>query len=107
MSDYASSLLIDPRYPEELGFIAGVFNICEPEEGRFNVWNQTFTDGDAENASVFRSFFPHVLDIAQPDFTRKVSAADGTIRTLSRIERAFINLPMAEAPEFHCYFHVF
>ena len=27
----------DPRYPEALGVIIGDFNICEAEEGRFNV----------------------------------------------------------------------
>ena len=37
-----------PCYPGALGVVAGDFNICEPEGGRFNVWNQTFTDGDAE-----------------------------------------------------------
>ena len=34
-----------PRYPEALGVIIGGFNICDPEEGRFNVRNQTFTEG--------------------------------------------------------------
>ena len=34
---------------------------------------------------------------------RRVATADGTFRTLSRINRAFINLPMAEARDFHCY----
>ena len=31
-----------PSYPNAVG-ILGDFNICEQEEGRFNVWNQTFT----------------------------------------------------------------
>ena len=35
------------------------------------------------------------------------STALGIIRTLSRMDRIFINLPMAEAPDFHCYSHVF
>ena len=48
-----------------------------------------------------------LIEIAQPDFTRKVSTADGTVRTLCRIDRAFISLPMAEARDFHCYYHVF
>ena len=52
-------------------------------------------------------FFPHVLEIAQPDFTRRDSTADGTIRTLSRIDKTFINLSMAEARDFHCKSHVF
>ena len=50
--------------------------------------------------------FPHALEIAQPNFTRKDAAADGTPRTLSRIDRAFINVPMAEARDFHCQSHV-
>ena len=52
-------------------------------------------------------FFPRVLEIAQPHFTRRDSAADGVIRTLSRTDGAFINLPTAEARDFHCYSHVF
>ena len=32
-----------PRYLEAFGMISGDFNICEPDEGRFNVRNQTFT----------------------------------------------------------------
>ena len=45
-------------YPNAVGIILGDFNICEPEEGRFNVWNQTFTDGDAGKNAIFHSFFP-------------------------------------------------
>ena len=45
-----------PQYPDAIGMIMGDFNICEPEEGRFNVWNQTFTDGDMEE-SCSVSFF--------------------------------------------------
>ena len=41
-----------------IGMIMGDFNICEPEEGRFNVWNQTFTDGDTGKAALFHSLFP-------------------------------------------------
>ena len=63
-------------------------------------------EGDTGKAAFFHSFFPRVLEIAQPDFTRRDSTADGTIRTLSRIDREFVNLPMAEARDFHCYSHV-
>ena len=86
-----------PLYPEALGVITGDFNICEPEEGRFNTWNQTFTDGDAWKAALFPFLFP----------SRRDPTADGTTRTLSRIDRAFTNLPMAQAGDFHCYTHVF
>ena len=51
------------------------------------------------------TFAPHVLEIAQPNFTREDFAADGTLRTLSRID-IFIHVPMAEARDFHCYSHV-
>ena len=91
-----------PSYPNAVGIILGDFNICEPEEGRFKFWNQTFTDG-----AMFHSFFPHVLESAQPDYTWRDSTALGIIRTLSRIDRIFMNLPMAEAEDFHCYSHVF
>ena len=47
--------------------------------------------------------FPHVLEIAQPDYTRRDSTALGVKGTLSRIDRIFFNLPMAEARDFHCY----
>ena len=61
--------------------MAGDVNICEPEQGRFNVWNQTFTDGDAGKTAVFFCFFSHVFEIAQPDFTRKDVTVNGVIRT--------------------------
>ena len=96
-----------PVYPNAAGIILGDFNICEPEEGRFNVWNQTFTDGDMGKAALFHSLCPHVLEVAQPDHTRTDSSAIGIVRTLSRIDRIFITLPMAEARDFHCYSHVF
>ena len=95
-----------PPYPIAVGIVMGDFNICEQEEGRFNVWNQTFTDSDTGKAALFHSLFPHVLEIAQPDYTWD-SSVIGIIRTLSRIARILINVPMAEARDFHCYSHVF
>ena len=34
--------------PEAADVLTGDLNICESEEGRLNVWNQTFTEGDGE-----------------------------------------------------------
>ena len=51
-------------------------------------------------------FFPHVLEVAQSDYTRRDATALGVIRTLSRIDRIFINLPFAEARDFNCSAHV-
>ena len=64
-----------PAYPRGVRVILGDFNICAPEEGRFNVWNQTFTHGDPGKTAVFHSFFPHVLEVAQSDYTRRDSTA--------------------------------
>ena len=69
-------------------------------------WNQTFTDGDLGKIAVFHSFFLYVLEVVQSDYTRRDATAHGIIRTLSRIDRIFINLRMAEARDFHCSFHV-
>ena len=33
-----------PAYPMEWALFFGHFNICDPEEGRFHVWNQSFPD---------------------------------------------------------------
>ena len=46
-----------PSYPNGVGLILVDFNTCDPEEGRFNVWNQTFTDGDPRKTAMFHSFF--------------------------------------------------
>ena len=108
MTDCISSTRFGLRIPTLWALFLCDFNICDPEEGRFNVRNQTFTDGDPRKTAMFHSFFlPHVLEIAQPDYTRRDSTALGNIRTLSRIDRIFINLPMAEARDFHCHSHVF
>ena len=45
-----------PLYPEAIDVIMGDLNVCEPEEGRFNVWNQTFTEGDTGIAALFHYF---------------------------------------------------
>ena len=52
------------------------------------------------------SFFPYVLEIAQSDYTRRDSSALWVIRTLSKIVRILINLPRAEARDFHCSSHL-
>ena len=67
-----------PLYPNAVGIIMGdFFYICEPEEGSFNVWNQTFTDGDTGKAALFHALFPHVFEIAQPDYSRRIPLSLG------------------------------
>ena len=80
------------RVTLKLFVIIGDFNICELEEGRFNVRNQTFTEGDAGNTRLFRSYFPRVFEILQPNFTRKDSCADGAPRHPELTEHLLISL---------------
>ena len=89
-----------PSYSNAVGIFLGDLNICEPEEGRFNVWNQTFTDGDAGKTAVFHSFFPHVLEIAQPDYTRRDSTSPGSYVLCQELIEFFFNVPVAEARDF-------
>ena len=49
-----------PSYPSGVCIILGDFNICDPEEGRFHVWNQTFTDGDREKLQLFSILSSHM-----------------------------------------------
>ena len=93
------------RYPERFGINFCDFNICEPEEGRFNVMNQTFTEGDAGRIAVFRTLFHTPWESWSQAVTRKDVATDGTPRTLSTTDRAFINVPIAKARDFHCHSH--
>ena len=90
--------LITPHwlhYLDAIGTIMEDFSICEPKEGLF-IWNQTFTHGDMKKVAPFHSFFPRVLQIAQPVFSWKDSSVNGVIRTLSRIHIVFINFPIIE-----------
>ena len=50
--------------------------------------------------------FSHMLLNCATKLQGRIPPADGTPRTLSRIYRAFINVPMAEAHDFHCHPHV-
>ena len=78
--------LIHPHWrahPSGVGIILGDFNICDPEERRFNVWNQSFTDGAPGKTAVFHSFHTS-LRLPKSDYTRRDSTALGVTRTLSR-----------------------
>ena len=86
-----------PAHPCGVGVILGESNICGPEEGRFNVWNQSFTDGDPAKTAVFPSFHTS-LRLPNLITQEKTPTAFGVIRTLSWIDVFFFdNLPMAEA----------
>ena len=49
-------------------------------------------------------YFPYVLEIAQPDYTRRDTSVIGIIRTLSRIVRIFFSRLVAEARDFSLLF---
>ena len=71
-----------PAYPNGVRIILGDFNACDPERGS-NVWNLSFTDGDPERLPCSTLYF-HT----------------------SKIDRIFINLPMAAARDFRRSSHV-
>ena len=81
----------------------GDINICDPDEGRLNSRNLTFSDGDASRPAVLLAAFTRSMEIAQPYFTRKDERRIGSIQTLSRIDRIFMNLPMAGLRDFRCH----
>ena len=66
-----------------------------------------FTEGDTGKMVFFRSFFLHVLEIAQPNCTRKdILLLTVQYALFPEIDRAFVYFPMAEACDFHCYSYV-
>ena len=75
-----------PLYPDALGVITGDFNICEAEEGRFNGWNQTFTDGDTGKSCPLPFLFPLNLVVVNVHFE-----PDPTLRSLR--ERLRLTIP--------------
>lgn len=78
-----------PAYPEGLGVIIGDFDMCEPEEGRLNLVTQTFSEGDPGRTLVL------FLELYQLDARRVEVSVCSTLRCLSRIDGAFINVPNA------------
>ena len=73
--------------PVVWAFFLGDSSIYDPEGGQFNVRNQASTDGHPGKTAGFHSFFPHVPEIAQSDYTRRDATTLGVIRTLSWIDR--------------------
>ena len=77
-----------PQYPDAIGMIMGDFNICEPEEGRFNVWNLTFTDGDTVKAAMlFNHLKSATCSVLTGSETMFVSVAQA--KSTSTLSRAF------------------
>ena len=66
---------------------------------------QTFSNGDATRAAALLAAFSRSLEIAQPFFIRKDVRRDGSIHTLSRIDRDLLNLPIAELRDFQRHSH--
>ena len=95
-----------PSYSNGVGIILGDFNICDPEEGRFNVCNQTFTDGDPRMTAMFHSCFHMFLRLLNL-ITRGGTPQPLGSSALCQGLIVFFNLPFTEARDFHCYSHVF
>ena len=85
-----------PANSNGVGIISGDFNICGPEEGRFNVWNQSFT-----RQRCFILFFS-TLNLT----TRGRTPLSLGSYALYQGLMAFLSI-LTEARDFHCYSHVF
>ena len=96
-----------PAFPNGVGIILGDLNICDPEEGRFIVWNQTFTDGDAGKTAVFHAFFHTSLRLLNLITQGRTPQPLGSYALFQGLIVFFINLPVAEARDFRCSSHVF
>ena len=103
MKDHDASLLIGHRYPEAVGIVTWDFLTFASLKREGSMFGTNPSMKEIRAKSALFHFFSRVLEIAQQNFTRRDATADGTVRTLSRIDRAFINLPMAKARDFHCF----
>ena len=95
-----------PSCPNAVGIILGDFNICEPEEGRFNGWNQTFTDGDAGKTAMFDSFFSmfsRLLNLITPGVTPQPL---GSYALCQGLIASLLTYLWLRRETFHCYSHV-
>ena len=99
VNDYALFFHIGPGTLEHLGLWLEIST-------RFNVWNQTFTDGDAGKTAVFLFFIARLWDCTA-GLHKEGCYSQWCNTYLSRIDRIFVNLPVAEARDFPCYSHVF
>ena len=59
-----------------------------------NTRAQTFSEGDTSRDAALHAAFRHSVEIAQPSFSVKDGARDGTIRTSSRMNWILVNIPM-------------
>ena len=74
---------------------------------RFNVWNQSFTDGDPGKNAVFHSFLS-TRPWGCPIWLHEKGLHSPWCHTHSYKDWSyFLNLPVAEARDFHCCSHVF
>ena len=96
-----------PSYPNAVGIILGDFNNCDPEAGRFYVWNQTFTDGDPRKAAIFHSFFHTSLRLLNLITQGGTPQPLGLHALFQGLIVFFINLLVAAARDFHCKSNVF
>ena len=75
------------------------------KKGGFRVGSQTFTEGDTGKTALCLFFSRTLLRFRNQTLQGRIPPAMA-LRTLSRNDRAIINVPMAEARDFHCHSHV-
>ena len=94
-----------PVCPAGLGVLFGALNTCDPEEVHSKEKFQTFFWWRSRSHLGLPSYLTAGLGDCAAQLLKERRPQDGGIRTLSRIGRAFINIPMVEAREFRCRAH--
>ena len=95
-----------PHYPDTIGkvMVTSIFVSQRKEDSMFGIkLSPTVTWGKLPHFTLHLLMFSKLHSLTFQGTPQSV----GITRTLSRIDRAFINIPMAEARGFHCFCHVF
>ena len=88
-----------------MGFLLGDFSIVELDDGRLTKREPDVYPWGYQSSRRPPRRFPYTVEISQADFTQKDECRKGATRTLSRIDRIMVNVPMVELWEFRCHAH--
>jgi hypothetical protein len=86
------------QHPSAILLLGGDWNFVHSDDRRFDTATSTETASSDPIAIVFESTFRELVELAQPNYTRANSllAPTAALRTLSRIDRIYTNIPPAD-----------
>ena len=79
----------------ELVIVAGDWNFCVPGEQRMHAHSTTPIARHEPEAMHFDNTFKGYVELAQDDFTHRV-LEDGAVRSVSRLDRIYCNMPQLD-----------